>query len=241
MMKEAVKRILSYTPYRIVRDKGANRFQAIDASLRGMKSRGFSPRVVIDAGAHLGWFSLAAKAIFPDATFHLIEPQFACAASLRALSRTQGFVFHECALANKAGAIHMSQGEQPNTGVHVLLSRSEQAVAVPATTLDALFDKKIAIADRTLLKMDLQGYELHALRGGSAVLPSIEIVLTEVSFYAQEYEPSILEIISFLDAHGFLLYDIAALAARTRDNRLCQGDFIFARKGSQLLEDGRWS
>jgi hypothetical protein len=30
--------------------------------------------IVIDGGAHLGPFSLAAERIFPDAAFHLIEP-----------------------------------------------------------------------------------------------------------------------------------------------------------------------
>jgi hypothetical protein len=43
-----------------------------------------------------------------------------------------------------------------------------------------------------------------------------------------------------MDENGFLLYDIAALAGRTRDNRLAQGDFVFARKDSALMEDGRW-
>jgi len=73
------------------------------------------------------------------------------------------------------------------------------------------------------------------------LLSSIEIILTEVSFFSQAYEPSILELLAFLDEKGFLLYDVAALAGRTRDNRLRQGDLIFARKGTRLLEDGNWA
>ena len=68
-MKQIIKTLIAQTPYRIVRDTGANRFQAIDVALRNMKDRGFFPRVVIDGGAHLGSFSLAAKQIFPGATF----------------------------------------------------------------------------------------------------------------------------------------------------------------------------
>jgi FkbM family methyltransferase len=239
-VKQLIKAILNHTPYRIVRDRGANRFQAIDASLRGTKERGFYPRVVIDGGAHLGSFSLAAKQIFPDAAFHLIEPQPACLASLRALCSTEGFVLHECALADRSGKIGFSPLSEPHTGAHVRLNDDVGADTVSAVTLDALFADKIFSDHRALLKMDLQGYELHALRGAAELLRSIEVILTEVSFFAQRYEPSLLDLIAFLDASGFQLYDIGALAGRTRDNRLNQGDFLFARKGSPLLEDGSW-
>jgi hypothetical protein len=65
-------------------------------------------------------------------------------------------------------------------------------------------------------------------------------VLTEVSFYAQAYEPTIAELVSFLDQNGFELHDVAALTARQRDNRLHQGDFLFVRKDSALAGDKRW-
>jgi hypothetical protein len=42
-----------------------------------------------------------------------------------------------------------------------------------------------------LFKLDLQGYELAAVYGGEAVLKSIKVILTEVSFFPQAYEPSI--------------------------------------------------
>ena len=96
-MKQIIKAILAQTPYRIVRDKGANRFQAIEVTLRGMRDRGFSPNLVIDAGAHLGSLSLAARKIFPAAGFHLVEPQPACIPPLRTVCARAGFILHECA------------------------------------------------------------------------------------------------------------------------------------------------
>jgi FkbM family methyltransferase len=237
-MKNLIKLIMSHTPYRIIRDRGANRFQAIGTSLRAMKTRGFVPGVVIDGGANVGSFSIAAQSIFPHAAFHLVEPQPACSEPLRKLCAAKGFVFHECALAEEQGRIGMTKTLEPNTGAHITAD-PEKSVSVAADTLDALFGS-VTRDDRALLKLDLQGYELHALRGGKAFLKSVEAILTEVSFFAQAYEPTIAELVSFLDESGFQLYDIAALAGRTRDNRLNQGDFIFVRRGSQLLEDGRW-
>jgi FkbM family methyltransferase len=237
-MKSLIKVVIAQSPFRLVRDKGANRFQAIETCLRAMKARGFAPRVVIDGGAHLGSFSIAAQPIYPDAAFHLVEPQPACNEPLRRLCITKGFIFHECALAEKQGQINLTQTLEPSTGAHIT-SESRNSSSVAADTLDALFGW-VTPDDRSLLKLDLQGYELHALRGGTAFLRSAEAILIEVSFYAQAYEPSLAELVSFLNENGFQLYDIAALAGRTRDNRLHQGDFVFVRVGSQLLQDCRW-
>ena len=239
-MKQIIKALIAQTPYRIVRDRGANRFQAIDVSLRNMKDRDFFPRVVIDGGAHLGSFSLATKQIFPGATFHLVEPQPACRVPLKALCAKEGFILHECALADHVGKIGLSRTTEPSTGAHIVPNSDTETSIVSASTLDALLGQRISVHDRALLKLDLQGYELHALRGGPTLLRSIEVILTEVSFFAQAYEPTIADLIKFLDISGFQLYDIVALTGRARDNRAHQGDFVFARKNSQLLEDARW-
>jgi FkbM family methyltransferase len=237
-VKELAKLFMAQTPYRIVRDRGANRFQAIETCLREMKRRGFAPRVIVDGGAHLGSFSVAAQSIFPSAAFHLIEPQPACSTVLQKLCAKKGFAFHECALAESQGHVDLTWTLEPSTGAHIALDR-EKATSVVADTLDALFGS-VTRADRPLLKLDLQGYELHALRGGTMLLRSVEVILTEVSFYAQAYEPTIASLVSFLDDSGFELYDIASLSGRARDNRLHQGDFIFVHTGSQLLQDSRW-
>jgi FkbM family methyltransferase len=239
-MKQFVKSVFAMTPYRIVRDRGANRFQAIEVALSGMKERGFTAGLVIDGGAHLGTFSLAARKSFPAATYHLIEPQTACIPALRSLCAREGFTLHECALADRVGEIGLAQSATPSTGAHVKPVGGSGVSSVPASTLDALLADVVTKDQRALLKLDLQGYELHALRGARRLLSSIEVILTEVSFYAQSHEPVTANIIAFLDASGFQLYDIAALAGRMRDNRLHQGDLVFARKGSQLLADARW-
>jgi hypothetical protein len=69
----------------------------------------------------------------------------------------------------------------------------------------------------------------------------VEVVLTEVSFFAQAYEPSVLELSAFLGANGFDLYDIASVSARARDNRARQADFVFVRRGTALTKDGAWA
>ena len=123
-LKQVLKSILASTPYRVVRNKDANRFQAIEASLLCLRDRGFLPRVVLDGGAHLGAFSIATKQIFGGAKFHLIEPQLACLPLLRALCPRQGFVLHEVALAERVGAVSLSQTSTPSIRSARLQSRN---------------------------------------------------------------------------------------------------------------------
>lgn len=246
MFKAALKALLARTPYRIVQTRGANRFEGIADALRQLAVRDFAPAHVIDCGAHAGHFALMAQRAFPNARLHLIEPQPACQPALQALAQREGFSLHAVALGSpkdaQAGSIPFAATDTPNTGAHVVAEGAgpEPQVMVPVATLDGLFDAALAIADRTFLKMDLQGYELAALRGATAILPRIEVVLLEMSFYeVLSFEPTIAELVDFFDKAGFELYDIASLHGRGRDNRATQGDFMFVRKDAPLAADKR--
>ena len=244
-MKGIVKALLRRTPYRIVRAGALNRFNAVDELLPVLRDRGFRPTRVIDGGANVGAFARGAKSVFPDFEIEMIEPQPACHEALRRLELETGYTFHPVALV---GPVHMkpsidlnvSPGEA-TTGAHVSATPNETAVSVPAATLDATLDGRLGDHEQIFMKLDLQGYEMEALAGGERTLMQTEVILTEVSFFAQAYEPPISQIISFLDARNFELYDIAALAARSRDGRARQGDFLFVRRDSRLMADTRWS
>ena len=149
------------------------------------------------------------------------------------------FILHECALSNRSGTLRFLRTDEPNTGAHVIEDEAG-ATDVNARTLDEVLETKLDRDHRALLKLDLQGHELDALKGGTKLLGSIEVVLTEVSFYVQSRIPIAVEIIAFMSSLGFVLYDIAALSGRRRDNRLREGDLVFVRQDSQLLEDCRW-
>lgn len=127
------------------------------------------------------------------------------------------------------------------TGAHVLTDVEPPSgvvhVQVPVTRLDTLLAAEIVTADRCLLKLDLQGWQLEALKGADRILDRIEAILSEVSFFAQAYEPSIEALVHFIDEHDFALYDITA---RWRDNCAHQGDFLFVRRDSPLLADTAW-
>lgn len=249
-MKTDVKDLLQRTPYRISRRaRGTNRFSAIEHSLQSLRGRGFTPLSVIDAGANVGDFAMFVLDLFPQAVIHAIEPQPGCAHALERLCTSSGgrLVYHPVALCepgqDSSTLLFAGDANSTSTGAHVVLSGEAgmSTINVPCMTLDHLFANVPDHGDMGLLKLDLQGYELHALRGAERVLASCDVVLTEVSFYAQAYEPPISELIAFMAQVGFELHDIAAIYARPRDDRPRQGDFIFVRNGSHLAVDTAWA
>jgi hypothetical protein len=81
---------------------------------------------------------------------------------------------------------------------------------------------------------------LRALHGAIETLATTDVVLSEISFFAQDYEPPIAALVGFLSEHGFELYDVASVYARPRDDRPRQGDFIFVRRRCSLAVDRSW-
>jgi FkbM family methyltransferase len=237
MIASLVKRLVALTPYRISRRR-ENRFDATHSCLLHFREMGYVPSLIIDGGAHLGAFAEAAHKTFPEAELHLIEPQPACRAPLETLTSQRGWVFHACALSDHTGTVRMACDVKPSTGAYVATT-GEATVDVPAATIDSLLGAHLNSGHHALLKLDLQGHELRALRGAETSLPKIDVALVEVSFF-QQGAPTIPEIVSFFDEKGFDLFDIVGLAGRTRDGRLRQGDFVFVRRGSLLSADNSW-
>jgi len=243
-LKSLIKALLRRTPYRIVRRGALNRFSAIEEMLGVLRDRGLSPTRIVDGGANIGDFARKAKACFPAAKIDLIEPQPACHGELLRLQATPNYEFHPQALVGpthtaRTISLRVSPGEV-TTGAHISPQPGENTVDVPAATLDEILDGKIGDQERIFIKLDLQGYEMEALSGSETTLRRTEVILTEVSFFAQAYEPPIAELVAFLHERGFDLYDIAALGQRARDGRARQGDFLFVRRDSSLLADKSW-
>jgi FkbM family methyltransferase len=245
-LKQLLKKLIGLTPYRVNRACDANRFQAIPECLSVMRQRGYEPRVVLDGGANIGDFARLVRRVFgPEPMIHMFEPQPACLPFLAVLAQEPRFQLHAAALGARGGEfleLAVDPTNRVTTGAHITSSEStSHRVSVPVLSLDDLFGLEMQRDDRTLLKLDLQGWELEALNGAVKTLERVEVVLVEVSFFAQAYEPSIALMVRFLDEAGFDLYDIGSLAARRRDNRARQADFVFVKKSSPLLSNIEWS
>jgi len=240
-----VKRVLARAGFSLHRWP-PNRFDAMAETLAMLKARGYAPRLVIDIGANVGdWTALAAP-IFPGARFHLVEPQRACAETLKRFAPPR-FTVHNVAVTSPGVAtVRMIGAEAADGSSGAFVAREHERssieAAFQATTLDELLARELRIGDRTLLKLDIEGHELEALAGGRETLRLAEVVVCEARFFDLEGSgrPTFGDVVHFMRERSFELYDVAALGSRNRDLRLRTGDVIFVRGDSPLAADVRF-
>jgi len=218
-------------------------FQApsIELTLKNMRQLGFTPATIIDIGAHIGQWSLMVHEIFPQATVLMLEAQTSKASTLETIANAhpgkiryriavlgpeprEDVVFHECDAAPTASSVLSS---------HEPLAF--QDVRRRMETLDNVL-QELALTQPDLLKLDIQGYELEALKGGSQALRSAHAVLLEVST-VELYKgaPLLQDVVAFMDQHGFRAYDICNLMRLRSSDTLVQLDMIFVKADSFLF------
>lgn len=248
LLKEIIRSTFEIMGYRITRTRPANRFQAMDEMLLLMRDLGFSPKIIIDAGANVGAWTQMARHVYPDATIHMIEAQSACAVMLKNIVHNSSRTFFHQTAITEPGVTRVRMlggGEQGgSTGARVAAAweTGRDEVECLATTLDALFADKVVAEDRVLLKLDLEGHEEASLRGASRLLELVEVVVTELQFYQIQNNgrARFTDILNFFRGRNFELYDFASLSQRPRDMRLRMGDVVFVRGDSSLVTDRSW-
>jgi FkbM family methyltransferase len=218
-------------------------FQApsIELSLRNMRNLGFHPKTIVDVGAHVGQWSLLVNEIFPDASFLMLEAQTSKSATLDAVSRAhpktfrhriallgpeprENVVFHECDDAPTASSV---------LSCHEPLAF--QDVKRRMETLDSVL-AETGIPQPDLLKLDVQGYELEVLKGAEKTLVAGPAVLMEVSTVElYKGSPLLHEVVAFMKAHGYHVYDVCALMRFQSNDTLSQLDLLFLQANSPMF------
>jgi FkbM family methyltransferase len=131
--------------------------------------------VVVDIGANMGHFSLLAAArVGSTGVVHAFEPGLANAALIQLSAVDNAFehlVVHPVALDERAGVLMWERAFGSNARVHRLAAGAPVRVGGRSQLVQATRLDDIAIGPRVdLVKIDVEGAELLALRGAEALL-----------------------------------------------------------------------
>ena len=204
--------------------------------LSALRRKGIQFRTIIDAGANVGQFARASSEFYPEAMIYSIEPLPTAATRFRAnLSDRPSVHLFETAIGSRDGTIQFFPNRDSQASSALLLnSRSRPAhrcqlapIDVPVCRLDRLLEGKTLEAP-ILFKLDLQGYELEALRGANAILSQCEYVVVETVFEdCYEGGPLFEELNDYL--HGFGYRILQPLAFLKGDGQIYQMDALFQK------------
>lgn len=143
--------------------------------------------VIFDIGANVGWYSVLLSKIVPqNVTIFSFEPDplnFSLLEHNVDLNDSSCVVPVQMAVADQKGSQTLYRYSERNLGRHSLLPINEgESVEVQTTTLDGFWeDRQLGMRVPSFIKIDIEGYELFALRGAKKVLANCRAVLTEYS------------------------------------------------------------
>jgi FkbM family methyltransferase len=197
---------------------------------------------VIDGGAYKGEFSVSVARAFPAAQIYAFEPHPDSFKLLttntaaipqihpdnRGLSDVTGFAMMyvnaspltNSLLPNSAdGRAYFSEVNDP---------RGTETIAV-VSLRDFLNEINTSAID--VLKLDLQGNELRALKGLNDAIATVRVIYIEVWFVAiYEGAPLFAELDTYLRGHGFKLHQLYGLVRSPKDGQLLFGDALFVNQ-----------
>lgn len=202
-------------------------------------------RTVVDVGANRGQFTLFALHAFPAARIVSLEPLAGPVARFRRVFANEPRVtLHHAALAPAAGqsAMHVSRHDDSSSLLPITATlgrvfpgtdevRTEMVRTAP---LSEFLDGD-SIEEPALLKLDVQGYELEALRACGDLLDKFTYVCAEASFI-ELYEGQVLaeDLVAWLGERG---YDLVREYGTISDGhgRPIQADMLFMRSECRQL------
>lgn len=95
-----------------------------------------------------------------------------------------------------------------------------------------------------LIKLDIQGFELEALKGAEKTFGYTEVYILEVSLFPYNEAPDmpvLSDVINFMLNRGYVVYDFPGFLRRPLDGALGQCDICFVKRNGFLKISNSWN
>jgi len=170
---------------------------------------------ILEAGAHIGRDTVEMSKLWPKGTIHAFEPLPDLFAKLKAATRScPNVLCHDTALSDRSGTLEFNVSGGKSDASSSILSPKQHLEQHP----DVSFERKISVKATTIaewahangvdrvdfLWLDLQGYELFALKAAGDILPTVQAIYSEV-YLKESYQgvPLYPELKEWLAGKGF--------------------------------------
>ena len=208
---------------------------------RGKILREWGVSVVLDIGAATGLYAAELRRVGYTGRIVSFEPLSDAFAELAAAAQDDpGWDCRRLALGAEDGSAEINvSGTRDSSSFlemgerHVRGAPGSRYVGtemVEVARLDSIWDDIVRPGDRAMLKLDVQGFELEALRGAERSLGDTVAVQAELSLVpVYEHGPLYQEVIAHLEARGFRLAGLEPGFEDLRTGEVLQADGTFVR------------
>jgi len=193
-----------YSAFKAYVDRAERRF------LAGVLAAG---SVVVDAGANIGIYSrFLSRCVGAGGRVHSFEPSPDNFAHLKsALANVTNVTLNQLAVGEKTEDSMLYVSEELNVDHRAYPTAREprRAISIRTTALDDYFKPGTRV---DLIKMDIQGYELHALQGAERVIsdnPQINLLVEFWPYGLRCAGASEKDLVAFLRHKGFRCFLVA--------------------------------
>jgi FkbM family methyltransferase len=170
--------------------------------------------VAIDAGANIGIYSqFLSRCVGPTGVVHAFEPSPENFKRLQSAARNLSNVrLSQAALGERTRSCELYVSDTLNVDHRTYATEQDSRRVIPINLV--ALDDYFEVGQRVdLVKMDIQGYELNALRGANRVLaenPAVKLLLELWPYGLKQAGASWLELVDTLRGKNMLIYEITS-------------------------------
>lgn len=213
--------------------------------LEDLKQRGLDCKTILDVGANRTKWSRTAQKVYPEADFCLIEPQVEMEEKLKQFCEEfESSTYFLAGAGAEKDTLTLTvwddlSGSSFTPKPDKELKEAGKQREVEVITIDDLIDAQVLRAPE-LIKLDIQGFELEALKGAKKTFGHTEVYILEVSLFPFGGMPMFSDVINFMLERGYVAYDFPGFLRRPYDGALGQCDICFVKKDGFLRESNAW-
>lgn len=219
----------------------------IRSFLEDVRARGFTPKGIIDVGAHKGDWTLMASSVYPEANFIMIEPQDEMTTYLEKICSNNPKCEYVKAGVGRENSVLTQTIWDDYAGSSFLPEANTQQLArgiqrkTKVISIDHVLESRNGFSP-DLIKVDVQGFELEVMRGACSAFGNTELVILETNLFEFiQGMPLAIDCINYMHQNGYQIYDITEFLRRPYDGALGQVDFAFAKNQGILRSSNQWS